>query len=150
MTADRSRTLSTIPVCDRWNPLNFYNLSSWLQHTGLFRITRCDVVNYRVFANHLYDKLCYCWSQRWTRRPGPGKGKIWYNLLSWCGTEDESTLDQLFSVARSLCYALHVRRSALLETLNRRTYIVYIVLITSSYVLWTFNATNCKYDYGES
>ena len=33
--------------------------------------------------------------------------------------EDESTLDQLFSVARSLCYALHVRRSALLETLNR-------------------------------
>ena len=40
-------------------------------------------------------------------------------VLSWCGTEDESTLDQLFSVARSLCYALHVRRSALLETLNR-------------------------------
>ena len=40
-------------------------------------------------------------------------------LLSWCGTEDDSALDQLFSVARSLCYALHVRRSALLETPNR-------------------------------
>ena len=39
-------------------------------------------------------------------------------LLSWCKVEDESALDQLFSITRSLCYALHVKRSALLDGIN--------------------------------
>ena len=39
-------------------------------------------------------------------------------LLSWCQVEDESALDQLFSITRSLCYALHVKRSALLDGIN--------------------------------
>ena len=72
------------------NKARFNKLSSKCQNCVLsvtvmmkrWSISCCDVVNYRVFANHLYDKLCYCWSQRWTRRPGLGKGTIWYNL-SW-------------------------------------------------------------------
>ena len=40
-------------------------------------------------------------------------------LLSGCKVEDESALDQLFSITRSLCYyALHVKRSALLDGIN--------------------------------
>ena len=31
--------------------------------------------------------------------------------LSWCEVEDELALDQLFSISRSLCNSLHVKRS---------------------------------------
>ena len=36
-------------------------------------------------------------------------------LSSWCERVDDSVLDQMFSFSRSLCYAIHVKRSALLD-----------------------------------
>ena len=55
-------------------------------------------------------------------------GKIWAGenivqvildpsiLLSWCEVKDESALNKLFSISRSLCYAMHATRSALLDS----------------------------------
>ena len=37
-------------------------------------------------------------------------------LLSWCEVKDESALDKLFSNSRSLYYAMHSTRSALLDS----------------------------------
>ena len=39
-------------------------------------------------------------------------------LLSWCEPKDVSALDQLFSISRSLCYALHAKCSALIDSLK--------------------------------
>ena len=36
-------------------------------------------------------------------------------LSSWCERVDDSVLDQMFSISRSLYYAIHVKRSALLD-----------------------------------
>ena len=38
-------------------------------------------------------------------------------LLPWCEVKDESALDKLFSISRSLCYAMHAKHSALLDEL---------------------------------
>ena len=35
-------------------------------------------------------------------------------LLCGCEVKDDSALDQLFSISRSLCYAMHAKRSTLL------------------------------------
>ena len=37
-------------------------------------------------------------------------------LLSWCEVKDESALDKLFSISRSLCFAMYAKRSALLDS----------------------------------
>ena len=39
-------------------------------------------------------------------------------LMSWCEVKDLSALDQLYSILKSLCYALHAKRSALLDSVT--------------------------------
>ena len=36
-------------------------------------------------------------------------------LLSWCEVKDESALDTLFSISRSLCYAMHVKCNSIIR-----------------------------------
>ena len=56
-------------------------------------------------------------------------------LSSWCEVKDESALDKLFSISRSLCYAMHAKRSALLDSHLPEFYLCVVYILTLPFIV---------------